>query len=143
MKYYIAYGSNTPQEMKYRCPDSQFLGRAKLSNHRLLFRQYATIEPAEGEDLEVMLYKISKKDEINLDYYESYPHFYDKKKVDVIYDNKVFKAIVYFLSPSRYYSIRIPDASYLGRCFMGYVNSGIDIRQLVQAYIYTDVESSK
>lgn len=82
MKYYIAYGSNTPQEMVDRCPDSVFLGVVELVGYELIFSRYATIRPSFEKTLKVALYLISDEDERNLDYYEGYPDLY--KKVEVI-----------------------------------------------------------
>ena len=53
-KYYIAYGSNMDEEqMAYRCPMAQLLGRIELEDYCLLFKgskrgAYATIEPEEA-----------------------------------------------------------------------------------------------
>ena len=56
MKYYIAYGSNTPQEMEIRCPGSKYLGVVDLADYQLSFNYYATVKRVEGSSIKAMLY---------------------------------------------------------------------------------------
>lgn len=141
MRYYIAYGSNTPQEMKERCPDSKFLGVVTLKGFRLLFRYYATVEESKHSKLKVMLYEISNEDEMSLDNYEGYPTLYDKKKVPVKYRGKTVPALIYFMPQSvlisEFMPLRFPDSGYFARCVAGYKKSGIPLCQLEEAVCYT------
>lgn len=91
MKFYIAYGSNMSlEQMKLRCPDSTLVGKGMLPDYHLLFKgsmtgAYATIEkdvdtPA---GVPVAIFRISDRDERNLDLYEGYPKFYYKTELRV------------------------------------------------------------
>ena len=139
MKYYVAYGSNTPQEMRFRCPDSKFLGVAKLSGFALLFRYYATVEEKKRSKLKVMLYQISDDDELLLDYYEGYPSLYDKKEVEVKFHGKRLEALIYYIpeEAKSIASLRFPSQEYLTRCLYGYCDSGLPLKQLSNAVLYT------
>ena len=44
-KFYIAYGSNlSVEQMAYRAPDAELIGKAVLRDWRLLFKTHADIE---------------------------------------------------------------------------------------------------
>lgn len=83
-RYYIAYGSNLSiEQMKYRTPDAEIAGIGELEGWRLLFRQFATIEKCKGYSVPVVIWKISEQDEKNLDRYEGYPKFYEKRDLKI------------------------------------------------------------
>ena len=108
-KYYIAYGSNMDEEqMAYRCPTAQLLGRIELEDYCLLFKgskrgAYATIEPEEGSRVPVLVWTIEKEDEKSLDRYEGYPVFYSKKDLKIDLAGKRVAALVYIMDESREY----------------------------------------
>ena len=73
-KKYIAYGSNlSVRQMAHRCPDARIIGMAAIQDWKLVFRTHATIEPAAGRVVPVLIWEISDRDEKNLDLYEGYP----------------------------------------------------------------------
>lgn len=88
-KLYLAYGSNLSiSQMNFRCPDAFVVGRATIKDYRLMYKgsktgAYATIEPAEGYEVPVLVWMISENDEKSLDRYEGYPVFYYKKELEV------------------------------------------------------------
>lgn len=89
-KLYLAYGSNLSREqMEYRCPDATIVGQAYIYDYELLFKGsmsgvYATIEPKKGSKVPVLVWSISKEDEISLDMYEGVAGgFYYKKNLTV------------------------------------------------------------
>ena len=68
MKLYLAYGSNlSVEQMERRCPDAKPIGKAILPDWKLLFKIHATIEPCKGSKVPVLVWKISDRDEQNLD----------------------------------------------------------------------------
>lgn len=70
---YFAYGSNMhPGQLAARCPQSRFLGRAVLADHRFIInlRGYATVVPAVGEAVHGVLATLTPADEATLDRYE-------------------------------------------------------------------------
>ena len=88
-RYYIAYGSNlNVTQMMHRCPDARIIGITHLKDWTLLFRgsktgSYLTIEPKRGEYVPVAVWEVSERDELALDRYEGFPHFYYKKDFEV------------------------------------------------------------
>ncbi|KPM45043.1 hypothetical protein AK830_g1434 [Neonectria ditissima] len=69
-KYYFAYGSNLHlRQMKRRCPESKFIGCARLSHHRWQIneRGYANVVEADGQWVDGLVYEIDEKDEARLD----------------------------------------------------------------------------
>jgi hypothetical protein len=73
--YYFGYGSNMwRDQMRRRCPDSQFRGIGRLPGYRWIIngRGYANVVPTEDARVESwgMIYTLSEADEISLDVYE-------------------------------------------------------------------------
>ena len=143
MRYYIAYGSNLHiQQMKHRCPDARVVGTATLKGWRLLFKgsktgSYLTIEKAEGYEVPVAVWKVSERDERNLDFYEGFPSFYYKKdmhlqvkgiKTGTIYERDCF---VYIMHEER--EIGIPSDFYVRVCAEGYRAFGFNYARLFEA----------
>ncbi|KAK5991081.1 hypothetical protein PT974_09358 [Cladobotryum mycophilum] len=72
-KYYFAYGSNLHmRQMKKRCPNSKFIGRARLPNYRWQIneRGYANVIAATGHWVDGLVFEVDETDEANLDIYE-------------------------------------------------------------------------
>lgn len=142
-RYYIAYGSNLniPQ-MSCRCPDARIIGTSMLEGWRLLFRgsktgSYLTIEEKAGGQVPVAIWEISRDDELALDRYEGFPHFYYKRELTVTFagirTNRLRrrKAMVYIMHEDR--PMGVPTQSYVRTCSEGYRTFGFDLRYLKQA----------
>lgn len=138
VKYYIAYGSNMDEEqMAYRCPTAQLLGRTELKDYRLLFKgskigAYATIEPEEGSRVPIIVWKIGKEDEKNLDCYEGYPVFYYKKDLEINLDGKREIAMVYIMDEKR--ECGKPSERYYAVLERAYRKYGFPMEILTEAY---------
>ena len=142
-RYYIAYGSNlNVTQMMHRCPDARIIGITHLKDWTLLFRgsktgSYLTIEPKRGEYVPVAVWEVSERDELALDRYEGFPHFYYKKdfEVDVtgIRTGKVRhrKAFAYIMHEDR--PLGNPSDYYLRVCSQGYMFFNFDIDYLIKA----------
>ena len=142
-KFYVAYGSNlNVKQMSRRCPTAIPLGTATLEGWNLLFKgsksgSYLTIEPKRGEYVPVAVWEVSERDELALDRYEGFPHFYYKKdfEVDVtgIRTGKVRhrKAFAYIMHEDR--PLGEPSRYYLNVCAEGYKFFNFDTRRLIQA----------
>lgn len=136
-KLYLAYGSNLNlEQMEYRCPYATPLGTAGLSGYRLLFRggkngAVATVEPAEGSSVPVLLWEITPRDEEALDRYEGYPHFYRKETVTVELGGKPVEAMVYIMNEGP--PLGIPSGYYLEVIIDGYTSAGFDPAVLERA----------
>ena len=90
-KIYLAYGSNMSLlQMYHRCPDAEPIGKGIIKDYRLMFKgsksgNYATIEYEEGQQVPVVVWAISEKDEQSLDRYEGFPSFYVKDTIGFEY----------------------------------------------------------
>ena len=126
---YFAYGMNTNHdEMKVRCPESTFLGTAKLSNHKLTFQGVADFTEHSGHTLHGALWLISFADELALDRLEGYPHHYGKKTVRVSFKKGIADVMIYQMIARGNYSP--PHATYENCLRIGYKQSGIKINQI-------------
>lgn len=130
-KYYIAYGSNlSVSQMARRCPDAKVVGKAILKDWKLVFRLHATIEPAEGYCVPVLIWAISDQDEARLDRYEGYPKYYIKQNIQLTAhrlngkNKKDITGMVYIMCKGR--PIIPPMADYYITIYEGYDRFGFD-----------------
>lgn len=137
-KYYIAYGSNlNKKQMKIRCPTATVVGNGFLYDFALVFRIYATIEPAKGSKVPVTVWRIDEDCERNLDRYEGYPVMYHKLECDIEVECSALKAMVYVMNNDmREY--QLPTGYYFNVVLEGYANMGLD-----EKYIYEAVSRTK
>ena len=143
-RFYIAYGSNlSVQQMAHRTPDAEIVGTAMLKGWRLLFRQYATIKRCANFKTPVLVWKISKQDEKNLDRYEGFPKFYVKKNLNVdvtALDGNHFgevTAMVYIMTPEAVEVRRaspLPSDYYFSILSDGYEKFGFDKKILKKSF---------
>lgn len=147
-RLYLAYGSNLSiEQMAYRCPDAEIIGRANIKDYELLFKgsktgSYATIEPKQGSYVPVLVWAISARDERNLDLYEGCPTFYYKKNLEVevlgLGDDipapsyGTHKAMVYIMDERR--RLGMPSQHYYDVLDEGYKRFGFD-RKILQAAV--------
>ena len=126
MKYYLAYGSNLNKEqMAHRCPGAEPVGAAVIMDYELVFRRgYLTIEPKEGSEVPVGIWKISEKNEMALDRYEGFPKFYYKKDFHI--------GMAYIMQDG--YPMQVPSDYYFYTVMQGYRDFGIDTAPLIRAY---------
>ena len=86
-RYVVAYGSNLNLErMRQRCPSCKVVGTSVIEGYRLLFKMsltgaYATIEQDANSVVPVVVYHISREDELRLDRFEGCPSYYYKKEL--------------------------------------------------------------
>ena len=76
------------KQMQFRCPDARIVGTAEIPNYQLLFKgsktgSYLTIEPKQGCTVPAAVWSVSERDELALDRYEGYPHFYYKTELEL------------------------------------------------------------
>ena len=143
-RFYIAYGSNLSREqMSHRTPDAEVVGTAMLKDWRLLFRQYATIEKRKKFYTPVLVWKISEQDEKNLDRYEGFPRFYNKKNLKVAVtsldgeDLGEVSAMVYIMTPEAVEARKVkplPSEHYFSILVNGYEDFGFDIKILEKSF---------
>ena len=138
-RFYIAYGSNlNVRQMRMRCPDAVIIGTAFIPDYRLLFKgsksgNYLTIEPHSGSQVPVAVWSVSERDELALDRYEGYPHFYYKTELELSLaeTGKKLTAFVYIMHEER--KLGIPTSAYIRTCVDGYRQFGFDLKYLRKA----------
>ena len=142
-RYYIAYGSNLniPQ-MRMRCPGARITGTSVIEDYELLFKgsktgSYLTIESKAGASVPVAVWEVTRRDELALDRYEGFPHFYYKAEMVLpikgIRSGKVRRrrVFVYIMHEER--SLGLPSAHYVAVCREGYDAFGFGQRYLTEA----------
>lgn len=140
-KKYIAYGSNMNlEQMERRCPGARVIGKGWLKNHRLFFAgrseaAVASIEPAQGHAVPVVLWEITPEDEQALDRYEGYPWFYGKQDLSVEAAGMQVSAMAYVMGPGFAYGA--PSKPYLDSIREGYASAGFDTAVLDEAVEYS------
>ena len=122
---YFAFGSNLNQkQMKKRCNDSKYIGCYSLKNYKLVFRNYflgggvADIQKDKNSTVLGAIYKISKKDEKELDVYEDYPKTYIKKYFKIL-----GKKVMFYYMPKKTMHVP-PSKRYLNLIIQGYKDCG-------------------
>lgn len=129
MKYAIAYGRNLDlKRMAEKCPHCVLAGKAFLKDWQIAFKQYITLEKSKGAVVPVGVWKIDDKAEAELDVIEGYPTLYRKKYVEIEFNGKREKALVYLINDKH---PKYPDKKYLQRLLKGYKDFNFD-----KSYIY-------
>lgn len=148
MRLYVAYGSNLNlEQMEYRCPQAKIFAKGIIPNYRLVFRgsktgSYATIIPAEGHSVPVLVWDITPTDEASLDLYEGYPRFYYKKDITVEVDSdESIMAMVYIMFDEA--KVGAPSSSYLTTIWRGYLANKLDMTALDEAIDYNHLEMER
>ena len=124
-KFYLAYGSNlNVKQMQFRCPDARIVGTAEIPNYQLLFK---------GCTVPAAVWSVSERDELALDRYEGYPHFYYKTELELplAETGKKLTAFVYIMHEER--KLGIPTSAYIRTCVDGYRQFGFDLKHLRKA----------
>lgn len=134
-KYYLAYGMNTNfTEMENRCPNAVNLGKVTLHDYKLAFRTHCDVVREDYASVECVLWHISEECEYHLDSLEGYPTYYDKCEVDVIHQGKPIKAMVYFMTNTKWsHGLALPTQHYLDCVCEGYLENDISLNQVRQA----------
>lgn len=132
MSYYLAYGMNTnKRQMSYRCPRARSLGAVTLKGHKLAFKQFcdAVVDPKSTMDC--VLWDITPECEQALDRLEGFPDFYRKKEVDVKFNGRPIKAMIYYMTD--HYKEAFPSEYYLSTVVEGYLEHDVSVDQIDQA----------
>lgn len=152
-KYYLAYGSNLNiAQMRHRCPTARVVGTAEIEGYKLLFKgsgtgAYLTIEKAQGKSVPVAVWEVGRHDELSLDRYEGYPHFYYKTDMTVecieigTQRERKVDAFVYIMHEDR--RLGIPSRYYVETCLEGYRTFGFDEKKLYMAIYESRVGSNE
>lgn len=140
-KYYIAYGSNMDvRRMRSRCPDSEFVATAVLDGYKLNFRDngggncYATLDKSIGDSTPVVIWRISRQDEIKLDRYEGVRYdCYYKTELSLKLNDSTISGLCYLVDERR--PAGRPPADYadiLKRAYQNFAFNETDLLELIQ-----------
>jgi gamma-glutamylcyclotransferase (GGCT)/AIG2-like uncharacterized protein YtfP len=133
-KIYGAYGSNTNiSQMVQRCPKAEILGKCWLKDYQLTFKGFgvANVEPKEGSQVPLVLWRTTEQCEYALDRYEGYPTLYNKKQVTVETDQGEIKIYIYVMVDAEEYSL--PTNSYYNSIIDGYNDNNLPLEYLTDA----------
>jgi len=135
--FYLAYGMNSnTNQMSNRCPKAMSFGRYDLKDHRIVFRGVADIEVSEGSVAQCVLWDITPECEVELDFLEGYPFFYDKKYVTISTNGREYEAMFYQMTEGHvnYYP---PNTYYQQMLEEGYSEHGLELDQIYTAEGFT------
>jgi len=129
---YFAYGANlNKRSMQHRCPEAIPCGAAKLTDHRLVFKYHADVEPAEGSEVPGAAWEITESCLQSLDRFEGYPEYYTRRLGAIrLADGREKQAILYQMNGTEYSQ---PSGSYLNTIAEGYDDFGLDKEPLDKA----------
>ena len=145
-RLFAAYGVGINRaEMAKRCPTAKLIGAAVLRNYLLTFRgthaaAVATIEPAKGCSVPVLVWNIAPADEAALDLYEGFPHLSDKQQFRLRLDGVLVNCMAYVMRGDR--PIGKPSAFYYSTVLEGYKAAGFDTEILKSAVQNESEEAS-
>lgn len=128
MKLYFAYGANLSKDsMAFRCPGAVPFSKFELHDWALDFNTHATIKPKKGARVQGALWRITDECEFNLDIFEGYPHYYDKRTLEQ--DGLEF--MVYVMNEPDYKAS--PSGGYISLIQQGYQDWHLDENRLFRA----------
>ncbi len=136
-RLYAAFGSNLNiQQMSIRCPDAEVVGTSRLENHKLMFcgrtgGAVATVVPAKGSYVPLLLWSLTPEDEWALDRYEGVPTLYRKEMITVRHRGVPTDALIYIMNEGRPYGE--PGQGYLNVICEGYQSVRFDLQILRKA----------
>jgi gamma-glutamylcyclotransferase (GGCT)/AIG2-like uncharacterized protein YtfP len=130
--FYFAYGMNTNVSgMRHRCPAAISMGSAALLNYDFRFACHADVVPVQGAKTVGVLWELTDTCLASLDRLESYPVYYDRKIVPVLYRNEIVDSWVYFMQPGNHEMA--PGDGYWNCLIEGYKEHDVSSKQLHRA----------
>ena len=102
-----------------------------LPNHRLVFKYHADMEYDVVVNAECVLWQITDACEQSMDALEGFPHYYQKKTVELYHQAQPLECMIYYMvtgSPQG-----APPDSYYNMVLEGYQQHGLDTGLLENA----------
>lgn len=136
-RVYLAYGSNMSIPRLFdRNVVARWLGTVQIPNDRLTFRQsksgfYASLDHEENARTPGVIWAIRPEHEKQLDQFEGYPDWYDKKIIPIEHEI-LTEAMVYVLPESK--ASGKPKSNYLKYLQDAYHAFAFDMHQLQTSY---------
>ena len=147
MMYYAAYGSNINlKQMNYRCPNSKIVDTGYLVGWKLYFNIYASVEYTGNKKdvVPVLVWEIADEDWEILDMYEGYPKYYTLATAKTKFSNgKIETCIIYIMTDYRGEDYIQPSEEYIEKIVVGYLENGLNIKQIVKALEYSNKKRFK
>ena len=140
---YFAYGSNlNHHQMNNRCSRAKYIKKHTLNGYKLCFSHktnhsiygHANIIKSKNTKVPGAIWKISKKDEKELDSYEGVNYNYYSKEYLRINDKKV---LVYV---QKIYYLKKPNSTYLHTIIDGYKDCSLDLNYLKKRISHYDIK---
>lgn len=113
------------------------IGIATLSDYRLSFRVYPTLEPAKGSVVHGMLIHQSDEMETHLNECEFFPMLYTKRQVLVNCKSQIY-ARVFVQKFTKQLPICSPNPEYLANLYQLYIQYGLPLSQINNAIELTN-----
>ncbi len=122
---YLAYGMNT--NSNYMSTTSRRLGPATLLDYKWEMLQFANVHHMIGVTSVGILWDIDEAELERLDYREGYPTFYNRTLAEVIHNDEVKQAIVYYMTDEYRTKLarQAPSMSYVNDVQEGFAEDGI------------------
>ncbi len=111
-RLYFAYGGNIDLDcMKKRCPNAQEVGIYELKDWQFFIMEYhyASVRKKGHTSVFGVIWNITLSDEVELDRYEGFPHYYIKESFVLSSGEECFMYVATAINEG------IPDAEYFKR----------------------------
>ena len=139
-RLYAAYASDLNiEQMQHKCPTAKPIAKSWLFDHRLTFqgsprRAHATVLPALGQAVPVVIWEISAQDEAALDRYEGVSQgYYTKKNMTLEVDGEMQDVLMYIMRPCDF---NLPSRQYLDIVTRGYIDFNLPTTTLEEGLAY-------
>lgn len=134
---YAAYaGDLCLSQMTYYCPTAQPIAKSWLHDFKLVFKgspkhAHATVIPAEGKAVPVIIWEISDQDEAALDKSNFVEYgYYTKEHMTLEVAGEMREVLIYIMRP---YDYGMPSKSYLDLLTRGYLDFNFPTTVLEEA----------
>ncbi len=126
---YYSYGANTNLDnMMGRCPKAKLIGSLVLPDYKLTFRHVADIEQSFGDNVQGVLWDITKQCEQSLDIYEGVASgLYRKEYFPVKAKGEIEDVMFYKMNSNNYGA---PSEGYFNMILQGYFENNLDVEVL-------------
>ncbi len=95
------------------------------------FKFHATIAPNPDSEVPVLLWKLSERDEQQLDRYEGFPKYYRKEISQFDFHGETVEGMVYIMNGNA--PLQAPSSQYYKTILQGYRSFGLDEKYLKNA----------
>lgn len=137
--HYLAYGSNISSDLiKEHCKNVTFVCKGSLKGYKLCFktidnvRSFASVKKEAETEVPVVLYKMDKKDLLNLDLYEEIETgLYYKKRVVIFMNKRIYLPVIYIMNKTA--KPMKPEQTYVDKIYKGYEEYSLDKKHIEEA----------